>query len=425
MKIVYDISVLGKGFYIPRARTGVFRVIENLAQELVKTKAIYAFSATYGVEDYFKCVDYLHSNPILSSVPVIEPDLNKKIQKALQSFHKRVYKDTTDQAYLKSIKRIITRLSEKIFLRNILSKEILDTADLYHSPFYPIPGQVKRINKLKKVITVYDLIPLLFPQFFEDRFLSRATKQLLESIDEDTRVICISHATKNDLCNFLPSLDPNKVFVTHLAASSLFYLCKDQLKIEAVKRKLGIPAGHYILSLSTLAAHKNIVQTIKCFSHIVEEERLNDLSLVLVGASGWNSNLIFNLIKASPKIKDRIIVAGWVSDQDLAPLYSGALMFVYPSFYEGFGLPPLEAMQCGVPVITSNTSSLPEVVGKAGILVDPNDGVSVCQAMLEIYYSGELRQKMSDDSLVQAGQFSWKKCAEQTIEVYKSTLSDR
>ena len=113
-------------------------------------------------------------------------------------------------------------------------------------------------------------------------------------------------------------------------------------------------------------------------------------------------------------------MTGYVPDKDLAPLYSGAMMFVYPSFYEGFGLPPLEAMQCGVPVITSNTSSLPEVVGEAGMMVDPQDADELCQAMLKIYNSAEVRQKMSVDSLAQAQKFSWKRCAEQTIDTYKA-----
>ena len=167
-----------------------------------------------------------------------------------------------------------------------------------------------------------------------------------------------------------------------------------------------------------------MTQTIKCFSRLAQDNALNDLSLVLVGTKGWAFDPIFKEIAANPKIRDRIIVTGYVDDKYLAPLYSGAMMFVYPSFYEGFGLPPLEAMQCGVPVITSNTSSLPEVVGKAGIMIDPEDADALCQAMLTIYDSTEVRQKMSADSLAQASKFSWQKCAEQTINAYKASITN-
>ncbi|RME57156.1 glycosyltransferase family 1 protein, partial [Candidatus Parcubacteria bacterium] len=105
------------------------------------------------------------------------------------------------------------------------------------------------------------------------------------------------------------------------------------------------------------------------------------------------------------------------------PLYSGAMMFVYPSFYEGFGLPPLEAMQCGVPVITSNTSSLPEVVGDAGIMVSPSDGDALSHAMYSIYNDASLREEMSQKSLARARLFSWEKCAQETIDAYKMAVN--
>ena len=122
-------------------------------------------------------------------------------------------------------------------------------------------------------------------------------------------------------------------------------------------------------------------------------------------------------------LRHRIVITGYVPDEDLAALYSGAMVFVYPSFYEGFGLPPLEAMQCGVPVIVSNTSSLPEVVGDAGILVDPKDGDAICQGILNIYRDNILKMQMTANSLKNAERFSWKRCAEETLAAYRTSLS--
>jgi glycosyltransferase involved in cell wall biosynthesis len=152
---------------------------------------------------------------------------------------------------------------------------------------------------------------------------------------------------------------------------------------------------------------------------MVQQENLPDLSLVLVGTKGWNYEKIFEEILAKPEIRDRIIVTGYADDEDLAAIYSGASVFVYPSFYEGFGLPPLEAMQCGVPVITSNTSSLPEVVGDAGIMVTPADADALCQAMLKICSDQALHQSLSVKALQRAQQFSWNACLEKTIGAYR------
>ena len=192
--------------------------------------------------------------------------------------------------------------------------------------------------------------------------------------------------------------------------------------MDAVQLKYGIPRGPYILSLGTLEPRKNIVHLIRSFAQLVAQENLPDLSLVLAGAAGWDYGSIFEELTRYPQLKQRIIFTGYVADEDLSPLYSGALVFVYPSFYEGFGLPPLEAMQCGTPVITSNTSSLPEVVGGAGIMLNPSDHEGLCQQMLAIYRSSALREELSARSLEQARKFSWTACARQTAAAYRRAL---
>jgi glycosyltransferase involved in cell wall biosynthesis len=237
-------------------------------------------------------------------------------------------------------------------------------------------------------------------------------------------VICISESTKNDLCNYSSKIDPAKVFVTHLAAEpSMFYQCKDFNKINSVRNKYKIPEGSYMLGLSTLEPRKNLDHIIRCFAQVIQETKIQDLSLVLVGNPGWNYGKILEEISNHKLLANRVIVTGRVADEDLAALYSGAIVFIYPSFCEGFGLPPLEAMQCGIPVITSNTSSLPEVVGDAGIMLDPTNTDGLCQSMLEIYNKPSLREAMSLKSLEQAKKFSWDKCTKETIAAYKTALS--
>ena len=243
-------------------------------------------------------------------------------------------------------------------------------------------------------------------------------KQILESINKETWVICISHSTKNDLLEYKNDIDPEKIIVTHLAASENFYRCVDRGKIASVRRKYKIPEGNYVLSLCTLEPRKNLDTLVKAFAQLVQQEGISDLSLVLAGGKGWDFEQIFQAIKESDHVKQKIFTTGFVPSEDLAPLYSGAMMFVYPSFYEGFGLPPLEAMQCGVPVITSNTSSLPEVVADAGIMVAPVDQDGLSEAMLKLYSCGELRNTLRQKALDHSRSFSWQKCASETAALY-------
>ena len=171
-----------------------------------------------------------------------------------------------------------------------------------------------------------------------------------------------------------------------------------------------------------LYQEKNIAHLVRCFAQVIQEQNIQDLNLVLVGSQGWDYDAILQEISSQYTLRSRIIVTGRVADQDLAAIYSGAVAFVYPSLYEGFGLPPLEAMQCGVPVITSNTSSLPEVVGDAGILLDPTDVDALCHSIFKIYNQLSLREKMSAKSLEQAKKFSWERCTEETLDAYRTAL---
>jgi predicted O-linked N-acetylglucosamine transferase (SPINDLY family)/glycosyltransferase involved in cell wall biosynthesis len=372
IKVLYDISILGQSHYDPRSRTGVFRVVERVANGLLASPEVdLHFSAIASPQIFQATQNYLQANPNFQDVPLHQS----------------------------------TELTE---------------VDIFHSPYYGIPTQV--ING-QKFLTIYDLIPIKYPEFFMQG-AAELLKQSLANLKPDDWVICISNSTKNDLCSYT-GINPNRVFVTHLAASpEIFYPCLDSVKIALIRSKYQIPESPYILSLSTLEPRKNIDQVIRCFVKLVREQNIKDLNLVLVGTKGWNYDRIFAEIDSNPELKNRIILTGYVADEDLAALYSSALVFVYPSLYEGFGLPPLEAMQCGIPVITSNTSSLPEVVGEAGIMLDPHDTDGICRSILQIYTNPSLRAAMSRKSLEQAKKFSWEKCIQQTIKAYKMALNN-
>ncbi len=411
-KVVLDGSVLGLGFFHEQSRTGVYRVAENLLKGLVESKAVELTVAnTYHLPEIIAYLNSFHTKtPIINSPKDLKfAYLENKIVSAF------AYRSLTQ----KILREIFTRLRARFKPSFQLEAATLGAYDIYHSPFLPIPQELKGLSKPKKVITIHDLIPHLFPAYFGE-WNVRMMKEILAGIDGDTYPICVSEATKNDLCE-ATGISPDKVFVVHLAASEdKFYQVRDNEEIERVLQKYHINLHkNYLLSLATLEPRKNIERTIRSFLKLIQQEKIDDLNLVLVGTKGWDFETIFAEIKANPILKEKIIVTGYVADGDLAALYSAAMAFVYPSLYEGFGLPPLEAMQCGTPVISSNISAIPEVVGDAGILVDPTDENAIAEAMLNLYSDKSLRRVLSEKAVLQAQKFSWKKFTEQHIQIYQ------
>jgi glycosyltransferase involved in cell wall biosynthesis len=433
IKVIYDISVLGQGHLHQRARTGIFRVVESIAENLANSKEC---DLLFCVTQYLHLLDaslnYLETNQKLAGIPLLH-----------SSFSRVLYRQLLDVENMLSLQiqanDAANAVAEKAvfdYLKNNLQNAVqimggssvpldannLESADIFHSPYDEIPVSAKQASKAQIFLTIYDLIPVLYPQFLLSEQIPLLYKKTLASISQKDWVICISQCTKNDLCNYL-KIDESRVFVTHLAAEpSVFYPCHDAAKIASTRSKYGIPDAGYILSLGTLEPRKNIDHAIRCFAKLIQEQNIKDLYLVLVGTPGWKYDKIMEEVSKQGLLKERIIFTGYVPESDLAALYSSALAFVYPSFYEGFGLPPLEAMQCGIPVITSNTSSLPEVVGEAGIMLDPKDTDGLCDSMLQIYNKPSLRETMSLKSLAQAKKFSWERCTQETLTAYRTAL---
>jgi glycosyltransferase involved in cell wall biosynthesis len=410
MKAIIDISLLGQGFYHPKSRTGIFRVVEKLAQlmpkispdlEILFAENIDLLASIGYSEGYFLNLDF----PYINSENEIK---SRKVQNAL------LLKFSHNSLIQKSLRKFFTQFNNDSFL---LRKDLLFHSNIYHSPYYPIPQQINEHKHIKKIITIHDLIPIKFPQYFQYNLNSDVHK-IVASINKDTHIICISESTKNDLLE-ITKLPEEQVSIVHLAASEkLFYPIEEVvLKMNVLEKyRINTP---FLLSVATLEPRKNLQTLIRCFSRMVLQEKNEDLSLVLVGTKGWDFDKLLAESQLKSELAKRIIFTGYVPDEDLAALYSSALGFVYLSHYEGFGLPPLEAMQCGTPVICSNTSSLPEVVGQGGILISPTDEDGICNAMLDVTANQELRTELSLRATGQAKQFSWNKFSEETWKVYQ------
>ncbi len=312
-------------------------------------------------------------------------------------YYRRSYKGSRD--------RII---DEQFFLPAKLKKY-----DLVHFIDYSSP--VIRL-KTPFIITIHDLSFYKFPGAFSKS--SRMFKQFLVpiSIRRANRIIADSQNTKNDIINLFPEAE-NKIRVIYPGRPDFKRIHNTDL-INSVKKKYGI-CGEYILGVCTIEPRKNLERLVQAFEMI--SQKFSDTSLVLTGKKGWLYDDFFNRIKGS-SIKNRIVITGYVEQQDLPYIYSGAKVFVYPSLYEGFGLPPLEGMCCGVPVIVSNTSSLPEVVGDAGVYCDPYSIESIADAITRVLSDEALKNHLSFEGIKRSHIFNWEDAASGVIDIYREIL---
>jgi glycosyltransferase involved in cell wall biosynthesis len=295
--------------------------------------------------------------------------------------------------------------------------------DIFHATHAPLPPR-RVTGSARRLLTVYDLIPLLSPQGIPAAWLENFIRTFRSLDIRRDWAICISEFTKAELCR-VTGMAPDRVFVAPLAADGNFRPIHDPGVCEAALRKYGIPQAGYLLTLCTPQPRKNLPHLVRCFAALVERRPDIRTNLVLVGARTPELEALQAQVGLNGRedIRSRIHFTGYVDEADLPALYSAAGAFIFPSFSEGFGLPPLEAMQCGIPVICSNAASLPEVVGDAAILIDPRDEAQLVAAMDRLLSSPALAQELRARGLERAKQFSWAATARKTIQAYKEIAS--
>ncbi|VVB55591.1 D-inositol-3-phosphate glycosyltransferase [uncultured archaeon] len=295
----------------------------------------------------------------------------------------------------------------------ILQKKKIDIVhDTYHFGPFLFPA------KYKKIVTVHDITPIILSGYHQKLSIAYHKIIMYLILKHVDKIITVSNNTKTDLIKCF-SIPGDKIKVIYLAADKIYYRRTND-EIIPIKKKYGLNSK-IILYIGTLEPRKNVVGLIKSF-HILKNLGLEH-KLVIVGRKGWGYIEIFECVKKLNLQKD-VIFLGYVPTEDLPAMYSMSDLFVYPSFYEGFGLPPLEAMACGCPVIASNTSSLPEVVGDAGIMIDPYNIDELSEAMYSVLINEMDRKDMIKKGLERAEMFSWKKTAEETLEVYEEVFNE-
>ena len=405
IKLIFDIEIIANAY--KQNETGIFRVAYEMFKQFSSSNKIDLLFSNFNYSEYKR-----------TEINVTQFFADHPVQPRFANNCKRV-------KFIPFRKEKMFRIMYgKMGIKNYKTTFNLDhiqSAEIYHSFYYPINNGLQDFPHLKKVVTVHDLIPILFPQFNDNTDL---LKETVRCIGNNNYAICVSENTRQDLLKYAPELDPEKIFVSLLAASpDLFYPCKDQNKLNEVKEKYNLP-DQYFLSLSTLEPRKNIDFLIRSFIKMITTHQIDDIKLVLVGSKGWNYDKIFEEHEKFAELKDRIIITGRIPDEDLASIYSGANSFYYMSLYEGFGLPPLEAMQCGVATVTSNTSSLPEVVGEAGITLDPTDENALAETMWNFYSDKNLQKTYAAKALDRAKEFSWEKTMQKHLDIYQQILKN-
>jgi glycosyltransferase involved in cell wall biosynthesis len=285
--------------------------------------------------------------------------------------------------------------------------------DVFHSTHFVKPLW----EPCKSVVTIYDLLYLYYPQYFRRQSIAYYNILIPKVVKRANKVITISQSVKNDLVNLLKCPE-DKIDVIMLAFDKKrFNVISDLDLVKRATLKYNIPCK-YVLYVGTSKPHKNLERLIKAFSLIVRE---TEHSLVIGGIKDSQYTTLCQLIKELG-IEDRIIFTDEIDETDLPLIYNGAELFVFPSFHEGFGLPPLEAMACGVPVLVSNATSLPEVVGDAAIMFNPYDIEEIAQNMKRILNNKNLQGEMRIKGLERCQEFSWRKTAEKTLNTYKHAL---
>jgi len=390
-----------------RNRIGAYRSILKIKRELNFTIDVSsAFRSKAGVGCY--------TRNLLNELSKLSGQSSFLIFKMSEKQNpaKKTKKRTSRARFLGALKHIFW---EQVYLPFLLFAR---KANAFHSPAFVCP----LIKTCPTIVTIHDMAYFLYPDKFVGTYRLYLKFWVPLSIRIADKIITDSICSKKDIVRLL-KIPESKVEVVYLGKDSSFRPIKDTGLLEKYKKNNNLP-DNFMLYVGTLEPRKNITGLLKAYRIFKNNHPVLEYDLIIAGEKGWMYSEIFSLVEELD-LKDNIKFLGYIYDDDLPLLYNSSRLFVYPSLYEGFGLPPLEAMACGIPVITSNTSSLPEIVSGAGIMVNPQDANALAEAMCRVLTDKKQYQTMVENGLKRAEEFSWKNTADKTIDIYQKVLKKR
>jgi glycosyltransferase involved in cell wall biosynthesis len=340
--------------------------------------------------------------------------------------------DKTDEFFIyhgKNFNKNLTPVEHRNYFIRSLGKAPLWTQSIFAyslrkdepgvlwMPVHNMP--IFKSKKIKSVVTIHDLAFKYFPQHFPKKDLFKLNLLAWISIKRANHIIAISESTKKDILKFFPKIKEEKITVIyHGFDAQLFQQEINSVKESRILENYEIKTGNFLLYVGAIQPRKNLEVLVESFEEIKKTKK--DLKLVLAGAPAWMHHGVLEKIKNS-KFSEDIVITGTIPFEHQPVLYQNASVFVFPSLYEGFGIPVLEAMASGVPVICSNNSSLPEVAANAALYFEANSSDDLKDRIISLLDDQQLRQDFIQKGKERVENFSWKKCAEQTLEVLKNT----
>lgn len=286
--------------------------------------------------------------------------------------------------------------------------------DIFHNNFYSPP-----MKKVKNIITIYDMSFFAYPEF-HTKGTQRFKNKVLKYYNSASKIITISNFSKREILKYI-DIPEKKIEVIYPGVD--IQNQKLELREDYILKKYSLSKG-YILYVGTIEPRKNLEGLIKAYKLLLSDDKYkNKYDLVIVGKLGWKYETFFKTLENSG-LQDKVKLLGYIPDEELPAIYKHASLFVYPSIYEGFGLPVLEAMAYGTPVITSNVSSLPEVAGDAALLINPHNYKEIRDGIADILSTEQLKSQLIARGKERVKRFSWTKTAEKTLEIYKEVYND-
>lgn len=297
-------------------------------------------------------------------------------------------------------------------LRLIPIEFFIGRCDIFHTSDWTQPPTFRA----KTIATIHDLTPFLFPQWHHQKVIKAHKNKMKIASKRCSHFICVSQNTKNDLLKLFPNISPAKISVIYEAAENKygqFVKLKPDIqnkKKDIIKKQYGLQ--NFVLAQGTREPRKNLDRLIEAFVKFKDKYPKSTVELAITGKYGWGKDITHppNYVK----------ILGFIPEKDMVALHATATCLAYPSLYEGFGLPLVKSLKVGTPIITSDVSSMPEIVGKSAILIDPTSVDQIAKALEKILHSQKLRNRLSLEGVTQSNKFSWSKTASQTLNVYNS-----